>query len=292
MHAHRRRPGLPRPHPQPGRRRGFQVNLNQNSPAYQAAAQACQSLKPGGNQAPQVSSKKLAAEVRWAQYISHPRGAHFPRPRRSGHARQRRLRPLLVRVPIRQPSLPSRFSRRARSARYRDLMTTGSGLAADAEAARRGLATRGHVAGRCWTPVLGVVVMAVAVVVIFWTPLPRPLRSLASPTTPTPRGSIPWPVRICPRRPRCRPLSGTPAATRGNQTQGTATELPAIGQVVSQGPGPLPGERGPGRAPLRYDARPTAPLSEGVTRNRRGGTQRRSRRARLCDQHRTQPDLR
>ena len=77
-------PDFPDPTVSPGGGVGFQVNLNQNGPAYQAAAQACQSLKPGGNQAPQVSSKKLAAEVRWAQCIRTHGVPTFPDPNAQG----------------------------------------------------------------------------------------------------------------------------------------------------------------------------------------------------------------
>jgi hypothetical protein len=62
----------------------FQVNLNQNSPTYQAAAQTCQSLKPGRNQNPQVPSKKLAVEVRWAQCIRTHGVPTFPDPNAQG----------------------------------------------------------------------------------------------------------------------------------------------------------------------------------------------------------------
>jgi hypothetical protein len=77
-------PDFPDPTASPGGGVGFQVNLNQNSPTYQAAAQTCQSLKPGRNQNPQVPSKKLAVEVRWAQCIRTHGVPTFPDPNAQG----------------------------------------------------------------------------------------------------------------------------------------------------------------------------------------------------------------
>jgi hypothetical protein len=62
----------------------FQTSLNHNSPAFQAAAQACQSLIPGGQQGPPVSSQKLAAELKWAQCIRSHGVPGFPDPDSQG----------------------------------------------------------------------------------------------------------------------------------------------------------------------------------------------------------------
>jgi hypothetical protein len=58
----------------------FQGGFNLKSPTYQAAAQACGSLMPGGTQAPQVSAQKLATEVKWAQCMRAHGVPNFPDP--------------------------------------------------------------------------------------------------------------------------------------------------------------------------------------------------------------------
>jgi hypothetical protein len=75
---------FPDPTLSPGGGVTFQVNLDQNSPTYQAAAQSCQSLRPSGVQAPQVSSQKVAAEVKWAQCIRTHGVPGFPDPNAQG----------------------------------------------------------------------------------------------------------------------------------------------------------------------------------------------------------------
>ena len=79
-----------------------------------------------------------------------------------------------------------------------------------------------------------------------------------------------------------------------NQAQGTVTELPVVGQVVSQGQVLYRGERRP--VVLLYGSTPAyRSLSEGPhrrDRGRRGRAQRRSGRAGLRDQCRDEPQLR
>jgi hypothetical protein len=62
----------------------FQGSFDQNSPTYQAASQACRSLKPGGSQSPTVSAQKLAAEVMWAQCLRTHGVPNFPDPNAQG----------------------------------------------------------------------------------------------------------------------------------------------------------------------------------------------------------------
>jgi hypothetical protein len=62
----------------------FQGSFNQNSPTYQAAAKACQSLMPGGVQHATVSTQQLAAEVKWAQCIRSHGVPTFPDPNAQG----------------------------------------------------------------------------------------------------------------------------------------------------------------------------------------------------------------
>jgi hypothetical protein len=62
----------------------FQGSFNQNSPTYQSADQACRSLRPGGQQAPQVSSRKLTGEVKWAQCMRSHGVPSFPDPNAQG----------------------------------------------------------------------------------------------------------------------------------------------------------------------------------------------------------------
>ncbi len=62
----------------------FKVNLNQNSPTYRAAANACQSLMPGGGQHAAVSAQKLVAEVKWAKCIRSHGVPTFPDPNAQG----------------------------------------------------------------------------------------------------------------------------------------------------------------------------------------------------------------
>jgi len=59
-------------------------SFNQNSPTYQAAAKACQSLMPGGVQRATVSAQQLAAEVKWAQCIRSHGVPAFPDPNAQG----------------------------------------------------------------------------------------------------------------------------------------------------------------------------------------------------------------
>ena len=68
----------------PGGGLTFQGSFDQNSPTYQAAAQACRSLKPGGSQAPMVSAQRLAAEVKWAQCLRTHGVPNFPDPNAQG----------------------------------------------------------------------------------------------------------------------------------------------------------------------------------------------------------------
>jgi hypothetical protein len=68
----------------PGGGMTFQGSFDQNSPPYQAAAQTCRSLKPGGSQAPTVSAQKLAAEVKWAQCLRTHGVPNFPDPNAQG----------------------------------------------------------------------------------------------------------------------------------------------------------------------------------------------------------------
>jgi len=63
---------------------GVAFKTNGNSPTLQAASQACQSLRPGGNQSPAASSQQLAAEVRWAQCIRTHGVPTFPDPNAQG----------------------------------------------------------------------------------------------------------------------------------------------------------------------------------------------------------------
>ncbi len=62
----------------------FQGTFNQKSPTYQAADQACGSLKPGGVQPSQVSAQKLAAEVKWARCMRTHGVPSFPDPNAQG----------------------------------------------------------------------------------------------------------------------------------------------------------------------------------------------------------------
>jgi len=62
----------------------FQGSFNLKSPTYQAAAQACASLMPGGTQSPPVSAQKLAAEVTWAQCLRAHGVPNFPDPNAQG----------------------------------------------------------------------------------------------------------------------------------------------------------------------------------------------------------------
>jgi hypothetical protein len=62
----------------------FQGSFNQNSPTYQTAAKACQSLMPGGQQGSPVSAQHLAAEVKWAQCIRSHGVPAFPDPNALG----------------------------------------------------------------------------------------------------------------------------------------------------------------------------------------------------------------
>ena len=62
----------------------FQGSFNLKSPTYQAAAQACASLLPGGTQDPPVPAQKLAAEVTWAQCLRTHGVPDFPDPNAEG----------------------------------------------------------------------------------------------------------------------------------------------------------------------------------------------------------------
>jgi hypothetical protein len=61
----------------------FKTNGN-NRPMLQAAAQACQSQRPGGNKSPAVSAQQLAAGVKWAQCIRTHGVPTFPDPNAQG----------------------------------------------------------------------------------------------------------------------------------------------------------------------------------------------------------------
>ena len=81
---------FPDPTPVPGGGAGFRINagpgsdLNQDNPRFIAADQACQSLLPGGGQAPPLSAQKLAAEVKWAQCMRAHGLPGFPDPNAQG----------------------------------------------------------------------------------------------------------------------------------------------------------------------------------------------------------------
>jgi hypothetical protein len=68
----------------------FQINggpgsdLDRNNPTFQAADQACQSLLPGGDQAPPLSAKRMAAEVTWAHCMRSHGLPGFPDPNAQG----------------------------------------------------------------------------------------------------------------------------------------------------------------------------------------------------------------
>lgn len=76
--------------PDPNSQGNFEINagpgsdLDPNNPAYQAANQACQSLLPGGGQAPPISSQKLSQEVAWAQCMRSHGLPTFPDPDSAG----------------------------------------------------------------------------------------------------------------------------------------------------------------------------------------------------------------
>ena len=76
-------PDFPDPTLNPGGGVVFKTNRN-NSPTLQAAAQACQSLRPGGNQSPAASAQQLSAGVRWAQCIRTHGVPTFPDPNAQG----------------------------------------------------------------------------------------------------------------------------------------------------------------------------------------------------------------
>ncbi len=115
-------------------------------------------------------------------------------------------------------------------------MTTGSGFAAQAEAAPPGIGGSGPRRRPRWTPLLGVVVMAVAVVAIVVDPFAK-----TASVTGVADNAYPTGLYTVARQ----DLSSQTevSATLGyagsysvvNQTPGTATKLPAVGQVVSQG---------------------------------------------------------
>ena len=62
----------------------FQGTFDQKSSSYQAAAQACRSLRPGGGQVPPATSQKLGAEVKWAQCMRTHGVPGFPDPNAQG----------------------------------------------------------------------------------------------------------------------------------------------------------------------------------------------------------------
>ena len=76
-------PDFPDPTLNPGGGVVFKTNRS-NSPTSQAAAQACQSQRPGGNHPPAVSAQQLAAGVRWAQCIRTHGVPTFPDPNAQG----------------------------------------------------------------------------------------------------------------------------------------------------------------------------------------------------------------
>ncbi len=83
-------PDFPDPTPGPGGGFAFQINgspgsdLDRNDPRRQAAGAACRSLLPGGEQAPALSARKLAAEVKWAQCMRSHGLPGFPDPNAQG----------------------------------------------------------------------------------------------------------------------------------------------------------------------------------------------------------------
>jgi hypothetical protein len=63
----------------------FQVsNTVGSNPAFTTANRACQSLRPGGQQAPTMSARQIAAEVRWAHCMRLHGVPSFPDPNSSG----------------------------------------------------------------------------------------------------------------------------------------------------------------------------------------------------------------
>ena len=71
----------------------FQGSFNLKSPTYLAADQACRSLLPGRAQAPPVSARKLAAEVKWAQCLRTHGVPSFPDPNAQGAIDSSKLDP-------------------------------------------------------------------------------------------------------------------------------------------------------------------------------------------------------
>jgi hypothetical protein len=75
---------FPDPTTPPGGGATFQINLNQNTPTFKAASQACRTLLPGGQQAPTMSAQQIAAEVKWAQCLRSHGVPGFPDPNSEG----------------------------------------------------------------------------------------------------------------------------------------------------------------------------------------------------------------
>ena len=75
---------FPDPTTPPGGGVTFDINLNQNTPTFKAASQACRTLLPGGQQAPTTSAQQIAAEVRWAHCLRSHGVPGFPDPNSEG----------------------------------------------------------------------------------------------------------------------------------------------------------------------------------------------------------------
>jgi len=75
---------FPDPTTPPGGGATFQINLNQNTPTFKAASQACRTLLPGGQKAPTTSALQIAAEVRWAHCLRAHGLPGFPDPNSEG----------------------------------------------------------------------------------------------------------------------------------------------------------------------------------------------------------------
>ena len=81
---------FPDPTTGPGGGITFQINgrpgsdLDRNNPTFQAADGACRSLLPAGEQAPPLSARKIAVEVKWAHCMRLHGLPNFPDPNAEG----------------------------------------------------------------------------------------------------------------------------------------------------------------------------------------------------------------
>ncbi len=77
-------PAFPDPTTPSGGGATFHMTLNQDTPTFKAASQACRTLLPGGQQAATTSAQQIAAEVRWAQCLRSHGVPGFPDPNSEG----------------------------------------------------------------------------------------------------------------------------------------------------------------------------------------------------------------